>query len=769
MTRHARWLMTILLACLASAWVCAQGPHIGYVYPAGGERGTTFRVTVGGQFIGGADNVYVSGTGARAEILEHVRPLNNQELNEVRTFLRELVRRRWSDQAIGGGMMMMQAEKPALPDHPWLRDLDEKSAREVERLQARFFDSRKQPNAQIGEQVEIEITIDADVAPGHRELRLMTPAGLTNPTRLQVGVLPEIREEDLSGPGATAAAPVVDLPVVLNGQVMPGEVDRFRIRAREGQQLVIRMEARQLVPYLADAVPGWFQATMALYDPSGNEVAYGDDYRFDPDPVLLCNIPEDGVYGLEVRDAIYRGRDDFVYRVTAGELPFVTQVFPLGGQAGAPTTATVSGWNLPAETLELDTDPGGAPIRLARMGEDQGLCNEIPHAVSAQPEQVETEPNNTTGDAQDVTLPLTVNGRVDTPGDVDTFSFTGRAGDELVAEVLARRLNSPLDSVLRLVDPAGKVIETNDDTDDPEMGLVTHQADSYLRATLPADGTYAIRLGDTQRKGGEAYGYRLRIGPPQPDFALRLTPSSINIGAGRSATLTVHAVRKDGFAGDISVGLKDAPAGFTLNEARIPSNEDSVDVRLTAPPNAPVQAFAMRLEGLAQIDGAPVVRPVMPAEDMMQAFLYRHLVVQDELLVAVTGYRPVPAIWRPLVPGIELTSTNPVQIPLGGTAQVRVKAPEILPDRRQSALESVRFRLAAQPRGITLNDATVVANGVVLTVKADANTALAGDSAHLIVEASTEVEGVASGGEVPRKKRVSLGVIPAIPIRVVRG
>ena len=54
--------------------------------------------------------------------------------------------------------------------------------------------------------------------------------------------------------------------------------------------------------------------------------------------------------------------------------------------------------------------------------------------------------------AQQVTLPIIVNGRIDPPGDWDVFRFQGRAGDQIVAEVQARRLDSPLDSVLRLTD-----------------------------------------------------------------------------------------------------------------------------------------------------------------------------------------------------------------------------------------------------------------------------------------------------------------------------
>ena len=63
---------------------------------------------------------------------------------------------------------------------------------------------------------------------------------------------------------------------MLNSQIMPGEVDRYRFPARKGQQLVFVTCARALIPYLADAVPGWFQATLTLFDSDGKEVAYSD-------------------------------------------------------------------------------------------------------------------------------------------------------------------------------------------------------------------------------------------------------------------------------------------------------------------------------------------------------------------------------------------------------------------------------------------------------------------------------------------------------------
>jgi hypothetical protein len=124
---------------------------------------------------------------------------------------------------------------------------------------------------------------------------------------------------------------------------MPGEVDEFTFKANKDQRVVLAMHARSLIPYLADAVPGWFQSIVSLHNDEGYEVAYSDGYRFDPDPVLFYKIPADGLYRIRVHDSIYRGRDDFVYRITVGELPFLTGISPLGATAGEKVEITFPG------------------------------------------------------------------------------------------------------------------------------------------------------------------------------------------------------------------------------------------------------------------------------------------------------------------------------------------------------------------------------------------------------------------------------------------
>jgi len=136
----------------------------------------------------------------------------------------------------------------------------------------------------------------------------------------------------------------------------------------------------------------------------------------------------------------------------------------------------------------------------------------------------------------------------------------------------------------RSMDADGKQLAFNDDFEDKGFGPNTHHADSYLAATLPADGTYFIQITDTQGQGGPEFAYRLRISEPRPDFALRVVPSSISLRTGMSAPLTVFALRRDGFTNAINLKLKDAPEGFSLSGARVLENQDKAQFTLKAPP-----------------------------------------------------------------------------------------------------------------------------------------------------------------------------------------
>ncbi len=755
-------LVTVLAVGVTSAWgqSTRREPYSGYVYPAGGEQGRSLEATVGGQNLRDVTGVYVTGGGVQASVIEYVRPLNNQQLRDVGIHLRAHMQQRRAEmqgQGKGAGdkqkpTVAKKTELPELPDHPWLRGLEKLSSDELNRLRLRLFDPKKQPNTQIAEWVLVELEIANDAAPGLRELRVSTPQGLSNPVRFKVGLLAEVNEQE---PNARqdAAGSKLKLPVVLNGQIMPGDTDTFRFEARKGQRLVLTTEARSLMPYLADAVPGWFQATLAIYDADGKEVAYADDYRFAPDPVVFYEVPRDGEYTVEIRDAIYRGREDFVYRITVGEQPFITQMFPLGGRTGATTSAAIAGLNLPTERVELATAPGAEYVRQARWRWDAGLSNVLAYAVDTLPECEESEPNDSIESAQEVRLPQIINGRIGRSGDVDVFRFESQAGDEIVAEVYARRLQSPLDSLLRLTDITGRVLAWNDDHEDKRAGLFTHHADSHLSAVLEKKGTYTVQIGDTQQHGGDEYCYRLRIGPRRPDFALRLTPSSIAIPAGRAVAMTVYALRQEGFGGAIEVALTGAPEGFILSGGYIPAGRDHVRMTLTAPKKPTEQPIELHLEGRAQVGEATVRRPVVAAEDLMQAFFYRHLVPSQKLAAMVLK-------GRPFAPTIEVLSELPLQIRRGGTTEVQLEA-------TGKQVNNIHLELNEAPAGVSLHKVTEVAGGLALVLQSDVKAAEVGYEDNLIVDVAVDIDTKGRDGKA-RKWRVWLGALPAIPFEIVK-
>jgi catechol 2,3-dioxygenase-like lactoylglutathione lyase family enzyme len=724
------------------AAVCAgqnrKRPYVGYLCAAGGQRGEVVRILAGGQSLRGAREVLISGEGVHGKVIRFRRPpwlLSPDDRRAVAQHLRRAGRK--------------GKELPPLPDHPMLKNLESLTPKERRRVAYEFLDPRRrsQLSAQIAETVELEITIGKNAAPGDRELRIRTPRGLTNPVLFCVGTLPEFREVEPND-YRTARQPTVLAPCVLNGQVSFRDLDRFRIRARAGQTLVIEAQARRLVPYLADAVPGWFQATVAVYDAEGNELRFVDDHRFDPDPVVFFEVPEDGDYLIEIRDAIHRGREDFVYRITVAERPFVLSVFPLGARKGSVATARIEGWNLDGEKIRLVTGRGSDDIREAVWSRADLRTNAVLYAVGDLPERVEVESD----EAQKVSVPVVVNGRIGKPGDVDWYEVRGRAGQEIVIEVQARRLGSPLDSLLRLVDAAGHVVAWNDDLPDKSAGLVTHQADSYLRTRLLANESYRIRVSDAQGHGGGSFAYRLRISKPRPDFAVLVTPASINVPAGGSAQVVAHVVRRDGFDGAIDLSLPDAPRGLVLSGARVPAGRDSIRMTLFAPrgrrgPPVPIEIIAR-----AKVGGRSVRKRAVPAEDMMQAFGLRHLVPARVLFVDVTNnWRKVPLLRRKSGRLLEIREGGEATLDLAGGG---------LPDAGD-----MEFKLLDPPKGVFLAGWKKTRDGVALTLRAEHGKAVTGVRENLLVEAHLRMTLPKRGKKQP-PKRLEVVLLPAVPLLV---
>jgi hypothetical protein len=164
-----------------------------------------------------------------------------------------------------------------------------------------------------------------------------------------------------------------------------------------------------------------------------------------------------------------------------------------------------------------------------------------------------------------------------------------------------------------------------------------------------------------------------------------------------------------------------------------------------------MEPFVLHIEGQAFIQGREVVRPAVPADDMMQAFAYRHLVPAPELKVALFGrFRPGEAA--------QILSVMPVQIPADGTVRIRVKLPA------GPLVSKVEFELSEPPDGISIKEASQTE----IVFQADAAKVKPGFKGNLIVKASAEPPAAAGAQPLPaNRRRIPLGALPAIPYEIV--
>jgi len=163
--------------------------------------------------------------------------------------------------------------------------------------------------------------------------------------------------------------------------------------------------------------------------------------------------------------------------------------------AGVTSVARPNGNSLQVE-LSLDSDTALTDREL-RVVSSEGVSNPLMIHVSHVPE-IDATNNVSRETAQKIELPAAVSGTIQNAAESDFFSFTGKKGEHVVADVYAFRINSKLDSSLAVLDKSGKELARNEDA----VGL-----DSVLDFEVPEDGEYLIELRDFRYQGGKDYKY----------------------------------------------------------------------------------------------------------------------------------------------------------------------------------------------------------------------------------------------------------------------
>jgi hypothetical protein len=336
---------------------------------------------------------------------------------------------------------------------------------------------------------------------------------------------------------------------------------------------------------------GDFDSRLAVLDPQGVTLTDVDDtWLARQDPFISVVAPNDGTYVIKLREATYGGNDNCHYRLHIGSFARPTSAFPPGGKAGdtlalnffseatGEFTNQVKLPDTPQEIFgvfaELDQQPAPSPNWLR--------VSEFPNVLAAAPNQ-----DRDHATATDLSPPLALNGILRQKGQEDWFRFPGTKGTPLNVNVYARRLRSPLDSVIEIHDAKGQNIASNDDAAGP---------DSSLKFT-PAESTnYFVRIRDTLGGGGRDFVYRIEITPDQPSLAVKIPEVARNDTQSRQWIVvprgnrfaTLLLAKRSNLGGELDFGIKDLPPGILMETNRMAANVEAMPLVFEAAPDAAI-------------------------------------------------------------------------------------------------------------------------------------------------------------------------------------
>jgi hypothetical protein len=604
---------------------------VGYIYPAGGQIGTTFDIEIGGLNVTQATAVFVSGDGVKAEIIKESG------------VAKKVVKKKYDDQS----------------------------------------------SPQLADRLKVRVTINKNAQPGLRDFRLQAEKGVSNKLPFEIGQYPNIMELGTS----SLAKPnlVSNLPATLCGQIMPGERDYFSFKIEKGCTFVAAAKARAFVPYIADAVPGWFQAVISLRNSKGQELAFSDDYRNGVDPVIIVQIPETDTYTLLIHDAIFRGREDFNYRIEVGQIPYIKSIYPPIGVVGKTSKVDINGVNIEKSTTKFKPALEGKGS-FSIKGIDGYVSNQVSFLSYNRSNEIVNSHSNKGLELNTVLFDSLTSQSVS-----KVYYFDLQKNEQLIVDVTARRLGSMLDGVLTLYNQSGKKVAEMDDKEDEMEGLLTHHADPLLTYKATEAGRYKLVLTDVLQGYGKEYYFAMERKERAGNFEVFVSPANFTIPQGGTGTFLIDVVSSDKKIYRLDLELKGLPKGFITSSMEVRGNKWEVSV--TAPENAKEQSVDLKVfaRNLAsKKNNQPELQQAVAADNMMQAFYYTHHIPAVDFIAEVTKASPFSLHFSPE------TERN-LQKPISVSVNDSILALKLIIHRKPGFNETVSLQLLRKSKQITLD------------------------------------------------------------------
>jgi len=564
-------------------------------------------------------------------------------------------------------------------------------------LQEVFFYRPGITLAKIAEATEKEaklvFQIAADCPVGEHPLRLRTAGGVSALRIFYVGPFANVEEKEPNN--ERAQAQTIPLNSTVEGSIGSEDIDFFTVSAQSGQRLSVEIEGARLGRTL-------FDPFIAIRDANGRILASSDDTPLlGHDSFTSIIVPADGNYSIQVRDMAYNGTGHF-YRLHVGDFPRPAVVSPLGGQAGDTLATTFLGDPLGSFTQQI-TLPPPTLGKFGVLAEQNGPApspnwmrtTDFPNAASVLPGKTPAE-----APLLNIPAPLAFNGILATKGEAAFFRFTGKKNQNLDFQVFARRLGSPIDSVLTVFDAKAKSLGSNDDA--------AGNPDSALRLKLPEDGEYTIKVADQLNRGGPLHAFRVEITEVQPSLILSIpdtarydheTRKSIVVPRGNRFAVLMN-INREAFNGDINLAFEGLPTGITAQAATVPGSLSAVPVVFTAAADAPIAGKLL----------IPTGRAANATPDKPVASRYRHTVdwvrIQNATVYTASEVNQIAAAVTEEVP-FQIRITQP-QVPLVVNGEMSL---QIVAERQPDFDEPITLKMLWNPPGVTSLPDMVIPKG----------------------------------------------------------
>lgn len=435
-------------------------------------------------------------------------------------------------------------------------------ARIVSTLPATFTPLAPPAGMAAGRNATFLVEPKAELAVGVYPVRVQSGDGLSNILLFSVGAFPEINEEE-SQPGGVAhsndsiekAQSLPSSAITLNGTLRGAERDVYRLQVKAGERRVFEVDGRRAGSAIDPVI--------RVLDAGGKQIARSEDGALlQLDPRLDMTFPAAGYYYVEVHDARFSGQAQNFYRLKTGAYAYPTEVYPLGGQRGKQVEVSLG-----ASRVSADLSGAKGPQTFINLPDSPALP--LPLAIGEFPEISEpvTAP---------LTLPLTVNGRLSRPAEIDKYRLAVTPGEEYIFELQARELGtSKINGVITIFDESGKRLASAGDTpfavDVFAVQASSRTAGDPFLNFKAAEGVnqITIEVEDLARRGGQHYAYRLHASKAAHDLQATITTAAVNIPAGGTAIVNLNVDRR-GYGGPLTIKALNLPAGVRMSGGVIP-------------------------------------------------------------------------------------------------------------------------------------------------------------------------------------------------------